>query len=234
MRASLYAETQPHRLLGAQGLLFTFGTRFTSEHDDNATTTALTTAQQQLQNGLPLPLTPAISETSQEVTMRAFTRPVALDKRTNMTASFTYGHVFSSPIDSGQEGIGELALLRAVPGGTMSLNYSYRSLPTGLTGANGKHLVSAGYNVAVSKRFEFSLNGSDYLDADSQSLLGDLIYRINSNWRILGLATLQRYASQTYNDLEFTLGRRIGARELQLTYSTYNKRISFDFTATRW
>ena len=42
---------------------------------------------------------------------------------------------------------------------------------------------------------------------------------------------MQRFGEDSFRDLQFTIGRRIGARELQLTYSTYNHRISFDMTA---
>ena len=241
MRGSVYAESQPHRLLGAQGILWTVGTRFTTEHDSNP----LTLAQQQalfVQEGLTiqqiqqaLMAQQGLNETSEEATLRTYTRPVSLDKRTTLTASFTLGHVFS-PVadDSGAEGIGELAINRKLPGGALNVNYSYRSLPGGLTGFTGKHLLSLGYNRTVAKRFEVSFYGSDYLDANSASVLADMAYRINSDWRLLTAATLQKYSGESYKDIEFTLGRRIGTRELQLTYSTFIKRISFDFTATRW
>jgi hypothetical protein len=239
-RASLYAETQPRPLFGSKLLNFTVGTHFTSEHDANPTTTTtttstLTTTQQAVQQGIPLPLSTAISETSQDATIRAFTHQLHLDLRTTMSASFTFGHVWSKADASGQEGIGELALNRSMGGGaTLGLNYSYRSEPTGLTGAEGKHLVSLNYGVAISKRLQFTLYGSSYLDIVSTSLLSDLAYRINTDWRLLTATTFQTYSGVNYTDLELTLGRRIGSRELQLTYSTYLHRISFDLTATRW
>jgi hypothetical protein len=233
-RTSLYAETQAHRLMGSKLLYFTLGTRFTTEHYSTGSAN-LTAQQQAIQQGLPLPLTPAISETSQEATMRTFIRPIMLDPRTTFTGSLTLGQVWSKANATGSEGIGELALTRTYKSGaTMGLNYSYRSLPGGLTGPTGKHLVSLNYNVSVAKRLQVTLYGSSYLDYNNTSMLADMAYRINNNWRLLSAATFQTYSGQNYKDLEFTLGRRIGARELELTYSTYLHRFSVDLTATRW
>jgi hypothetical protein len=98
----------------------------------------------------------------------------------------------------------------------------------------GMHRISVTYNVGGTKRFSMQLFGSAYLDAQNNSLLADLSYRLSSQWRILGLVTVERYGDLSYTDFELTVGRRIGARELQLTYSTYLKRFSIDFMATRF
>ena len=79
-----------------------------------------------------------------------------------------------------------------------------------------------------------SLFGTTYLDSQNASFLADAAYRLNKDWRVLTSATLQTMPGQNFSDLEFTLGRRIGAREVQLTYSTFNHRLSFDLTATRF
>jgi hypothetical protein len=235
MHTSLYAETQPHRLLGSKILEFTVGTKFTTERYSGVNSN-LTAQQQSVQQGIPLPLSPTINESNQEATFRAFTRPISLDTRTTLTSSFTYGHLWSpTSVVTGAEGIGEVAISRAIGGNALlGLNYSYRSMPTGLMGFNGKSLVSLNYSVSLNKRLQFTLFGSSYLDATSTSVLGDVAYRLNNDWRLLSAVTLQEYGGVNYNDLEFTIGRRVGARELQLTYSTYAHRISFDLTATRW
>ena len=79
-----------------------------------------------------------------------------------------------------------------------------------------------------------SFFGSAFLDAPDASFLADVSYRIDNDWRVLSAVTLQRFSSQKFQDIQLTIGRRIGARELQLTYSTFNKRVSLDLTATRF
>ena len=76
--------------------------------------------------------------------------------------------------------------------------------------------------------------GTAYLDSTDSSIFGDLIYKLDDRWRVLGGLTWQRFSTDSYRDLQVTLGRRIGARELQLTYSTFLHKVSLDFTATRF
>src|SRR5262249_2398029 len=119
-------------------------------------------------------------------------------------------------------------------GGTLNLTYDYVTQPGDLLVSSGKHRLSLTYNFAANKRFQAAIFGSAFLDARDSNLLADMAYRLNSHLRLLLSATLQRFEGLGYDDIEFTLGRRIGARELQLTSSTFRKRLSLDFPATRF
>ena len=119
-------------------------------------------------------------------------------------------------------------------GGAFTLAYDYLSTPTSGLDGGGKHRVSINYTIPRDGRFQASLMGTSYLDANSAVFLADLAYRLNARWRLLFSSTLESFTQESYKDFEFTIGRRIGAREIQLTYSTFSKRIYFDLTTTTW
>ena len=213
-----YAETLPHKLFGSKDVQYVFGGSFNTSR----LTSHLTTQ-------------PDVNDTSEQLTMRAFTRPLKLDTRTTLTNSFTFGQLWNGRANTGLLGLATMSLDHTVKGGgSINLTYDYLTRPQSSLDTGGKHRMSLNFNVANTKKFQMSIFGSTFLDAQDTSVLADAAYRLNNDWRLLTSATLQRFEGQSYSDLEFTLGRRIGARELQLTYSTFNHRISFDLTATRF
>ena len=217
-QANLFAETVPHALLGSRGYQYSIGTNYTSgqTHTSLAGITNYT-------------------QSTENATMRIFSRPILLDKRTTFNNSFTFGHTWSDTGGTGLTTLATLSLDHTLPGGGgLNLTYDFVNQPRSIFNANGRHRFSATYNMQGTKRFQAFVFGSAYLDAPEASVLADFSYKLNGHWRLIGAATLQRFQSQTYNDIEFIIGRRIGARELQLGYSTRTKRFSFDFTATRF
>lgn len=219
--ADAYLESVPRPFPGLKGMQWVVGTKLSTGHYWSQ---SIIDPSLQAQTGI-----------SDELTFRSFTRPYALDARTSLTGSFTVGHVWSTGPYSGTEGLATLALDHTLSGGgAINLTYDFLSTPTSVFDAGGRHRLSLTYQFRSHKRFQAALFGSAFLDAPVASVLGDAVYRLNSDWRLLFSATLQSDAGQAFKDFEFTLGRRIGARELQLTYSTYLKRISIDLTSTQW
>jgi hypothetical protein len=217
-QANLFAETVPHPLLGARGYQYTFGTNYTT----GQTRTGLSDVKN-------------YNQTSENATMRIFSKPVLLDKRTTFSNSFTFGHTWSDTGGTGLSALATLTLDHTLPGGgAINLTYDYVNQPRSVFSANGRQRLSATFTTQSNKRFQAFAFGSAYLDAPEASILADVSYKLDSRWRLIGAITLQRFEDQSYNDIEFIIGRRIGARELQLAYSTQTKRISFDFTATRF
>jgi lipopolysaccharide assembly outer membrane protein LptD (OstA) len=217
-QSNLYAESQPRRLAGAKALQFTIGTTLattrTMSHDTSIDSYA---------------------ETTEGINMRAFTRPLILDKRTTLQNSFTVGHQWSDKGHTGVTTQATIAMDHTLPGGgSVNLTYDFLTQPTGAFASDGKHRLTGTYAMMLQKRLQVRVSGSTYLDTQDAGVLADMSYRLDSHWRFLGSATLQRFGTASYQDLEFTLGHRIGARELQLTYSTFTHRISFDLTATRF
>jgi hypothetical protein len=219
LRSEAYAETNPHQLIGMKGLQYVFTTRVVGAAVNS-----------------PDPVLRAQGQSLAETAVRAFTRPVHLDKQTTVTTSVTLGQIFSVAKQSGTEGIADISLNRRLAQNSiLSLAYDYDSVPGAvLLAAGGKHRASLVYQFTASKHFQATLFGSSYLDSPSRSLVADMAYRLNSNWRVLFSATVEQDYGLGYKDFEFTLGRRIGARELELSYSTYYRRIFFDLTTTAW
>ncbi|HLK57058.1 MAG TPA: Ig-like domain-containing protein [Chthonomonadaceae bacterium] len=217
-QSQFFVETQPRRFVGSKDLMWTVGTNVNNTVSHSET----------LLNGLG-------SQTYQSVTFRTFTRPIAIDQHTTLSNSMSLGQVWGGSNGSGGSALLTTSLDRTLKGGgSLNLTYDYVSQPTGLFLSSGKHRLSGAFNYMGIKRLQMSVIGSTLLDANESSLLADVAYRLDSHWRLLGSATLDRADGQSYTDFEFTVGRRIGAREFQLTYSTLLRRISFDMTATRF
>ncbi|MCW3095776.1 MAG: Organic solvent tolerance protein OstA [Chthonomonadaceae bacterium] len=217
-QSNFFVESQPHRLAGSKAIQFTMGTSLittnTTSHDASIA---------------------SYSEATEAVNLRAFTRPLILDKRTTLVNSLTVGQQWSDKGHNGTTTQATIAMDHTLPGGgSVNLTYDYLVQPPSIFVSEGKHRVSGTYAMLVQKRFQVRVSGSAYLDVPDSGVLADMSYKIDNHWRFLGSATIQRFGSASYQDLEFTLGHRLGARELQLTYSTFTHRISFDLTATRF
>jgi len=216
--ANLYLETQPKGIMGNKNYQYTVGTTFISAHSQSNDTNI-----------------PDASETREGLNVHAFSRPINLDKQTTFTESMTIGQTWAGHEGSGLTSLATLAVDRHFKtAGSLNLTYDLVYQPSTFIDTGGKHRFSASYSVNKTKSLTFTVFGSMYADSPDSSMLADMSYRINNQWRIISAATLERYNSISYNDYEMTLGRRFGARELQLTYSTYLKRVSLDFTATRF
>ena len=199
-------------------MLYTVGTTFLSAHDQSLDTTVQTA-----------------SETREGVNVHIFSRPILVDKHTTFTDSVTVGNTWAGHEGAGLTSLATLALDRTLGGGgSMNLTYDLVYQPNTFIDSSGRHRVSASYTYNKSKKLSITVFGSGYLDTADDSLLADITYRLDARWRLIGQATLEKESGLSYTDYEMTIGRRFGARELQLTYSTYLKRISVDFTATRF
>jgi hypothetical protein len=217
-QGNLFAETIPHPFIGSRAYQYTIGTNYTTA-ETRTSLAGITNYHQVTENAA----------------MRIFSRPTILDKRTTLNNSFTFGHTWSDTGGTGLTALATLSLDHTLPGGgSLSLTYDYVNQPRSVFNANGRQRLSAIFNMQGSKRFQAYIFGSAYLDAPEASVLADISYKLNGRWRLIGAITLQRFESQSYSDIELIVGRRIGAREFQLGYSTQLKRFSFDFTATRF
>ncbi len=216
--SDMYAETLPHAFGPVKGLLYKIGTRI------NYGTTTSTDA-----------LSQAISQASGSLSLEVFARPRAVDKLTTFNESFSVGHVWTGGAYSGYSTLATLSLDHTFHhGGSVTLSYDYISTPVSMLDSGGHNRVSLIYHIFSGKRFSASMFGTSYLDATNASAQADVAYRLNSDWRVLASATLHSDSTLSYKDFELTLGRRVGARELQLTYSTFSRRVSLDLTSTNW
>ncbi len=217
-RADVFVESTPRTLLGFKSMLYTVGTTFLSAHSKSAN-----------------PALAGASETREGVNFHAFSRPIPLDKHTQLTSSFTVGNTWAGHEGSGMTSLATVALDHSFnKAGNLNLTYDLVMQPGTFYDSQGKHRVSTSYNLSQGKKVTLSVFGSAYLDTSDRSLLADMSYKLDKNWRLMGAATLQKYNDLSYTDFEVMIGRRLGAREMQIAYSTYLKRISVDYTATRF
>ena len=178
---------------------------------------------------------PTASQTREGFKFHAFSRPIVIDKQTSLNESVTLGNTWAGHEGAGFTSMATLGVDHSFKrAGSLNLTYDLVVQPDTFIGSGGEHRFSASYSYNQLKKITFTVFGSAYADSANSSMLADLAYRLNPQWRIISAATLERYNNLTYTDYELTLGRRIGARELELTYSTYLKRLSLDYTATRF
>jgi hypothetical protein len=211
----VYVETLPRPFLHNGNMLYTVGTTVT--------------------NGTFLGTTGLLNETTENFDLKVNQRPRKLDSLTTLTNSFTVGSLWNSTGASGALAMMTTSLDHTLRGGgTLNLTYDLVYQPQSYEFISGNHRLSATLIMPAGKRFSATFSGSTYIDAPDSNLVGSLAYRLDNRWRLLFSMTTQSYSGEHFSDLEFTLGRRLGARELQLTYSTYIKRISVDFQATHF
>lgn len=217
LHGDISAETNPHPLGNLKGVQYSLGTTVSANHETGSD-----------------PFARAINGTISTVEARAFSHH-SLNSFTQLDGSLTLGNVWGQKGQGGMEQKATLNLGHNMKGGgSLNLAYDFDAGPGSQYVLGGKHRMSLGYILPSTKHFSARVFGSAYLDSTSTSLIADMAYRLNSNWRVLFSGTLESLSQTNYTDMEFTLGRRIGARELQFTYSTYSHRIYFDLTTTQW
>lgn len=217
-RNDLFWETNPKSLARSKDYTYTVGTNFSTGRTISGD-----------------PLIGKLSQTTQEINFNAYSRAFALNKRTSLINQFSLGQVWGDKGATGTSSRATLRLEHILPGGnSFNIIYDYLSQPSGYTLASGQHRLSLAFNVINSKRFYADIYGSAYLDSSDASVIGNMFYSLGKGWRVIGGITLQRFGDSSFRDLQLTVGRQIGARELQFTYSTLTKRFSLDLTATRF
>ncbi len=218
LQSNAYIDTVPHAFSPIHGVLYTLGTNLNYGYSTSSD-----------------PLIRATDASQAAISARFFTHPVAIDRLTSFNQSLSFGRIWTATQYGGYDAELSLSLDHTMSnGGAFTLAYDYLSTPTSGLDGGGKHRVSINYTIPRDGRFQASLMGTSYLDANSAVFLADLAYRLNARWRLLFSSTLESFTQESYKDFEFTIGRRIGAREIQLTYSTFSKRIYFDLTTTTW
>jgi len=225
-----YLQTNPH-MVGHSGLNYT---------------TDLSEQQGQLVETSPSSgrITTPISTTSADV--RFFTAPVRLDKRTQLTDSVSVGQAFGGARHSFAPTVAaNLGLSRTFrKTDLLTLNYSFSydpllsQLGTSSSGLNPlqallqsttQQRITATYSATLLPRVNVSFSGSYGLPLNDRSLFTTAQYRINPDWGVGVAASLEHYITDNYQDIEYSVSRRILGRDLTFYYSTRTKKINFDF-----
>jgi len=154
--------------------------------------------------------------------------PLALDSRTSLTGGVSVGRFVGNLSNTGWELIGSLGVSHALGGqGALTLTYDYTQDPLGVN-MLGRHRLSGSLNWSTGDRLYATTYFSRALDREATSLIGDLSWRLSGLWRIGTGVTWQQFGGSVFHDQTYTIAYRLGFRELALTWSTANRRWSFD------
>lgn len=116
-------------------------------------------------------------------------------------------------------------------GALLSLTYDYTHDRLVQVTGYGRHRLSGMLAWSAGQHFNASLVGTRILDSDSTTLFADASYRLSSLWRLGANLSFNRFQGTRYNDLELSIGYRIGIRELLLTWSSLTHRWQIDLIA---
>ncbi|MBU0607778.1 MAG: Ig-like domain-containing protein [Armatimonadetes bacterium] len=111
---------------------------------------------------------------------------------------------------------------------SVGLNYSAELRSGNPTTSGLRQLVGVDARANQAQRWASYLSGT--YDITSSDLYGMLNfdYFLSKQWRAGLLATYYDFSGTEYQDLEFSVGRVFGSREVSLAYSTYTQRISLN------
>lgn len=189
----------------------------------------------------------------QNIGVRLFTAPIALPGgRTRLTPLLSVGQEWISggatgSVDSNgvlqgegrRSGLSLLGTLSLNHGfgrlGTGSLVYDYAQRPQLSTLTGGRQRLAMNLFLGNGERWTLSLAGAQTLDGGGyRNLLSSLGFAITGPWR--GQITFSSTAGRnfSYNDAQFALIRRIGARDIAVYYSTAARKFQFDLTGARF
>jgi len=154
------------------------------------------------------------------------TLPLALDRQTTFTGSAQVQALDGTKAYRGMAYFANATLARQFSNSfTVVGSYDFvkdryedRALGSHRAGLNG--FYEAG-------RFNSSFQFNKSLDVDRISLYGDLSYRMGGPWRLGYSYTLDKVLGETYMDASYTLGYRVGWREVGLVYSRQTGRLGF-------
>jgi hypothetical protein len=211
--ADFYLETTPFRI-GRSGYMFAFG--------GNASTNRYRAGDF------------VSNAQTQGVQARFFSTPFPLDRDTTLTNYVTLGNTWTNRGQGGSSLIATLSLNRDIGrDASMQVSYDFTRLPN-LLPDSGQHRVSMNFQAGAGSKWRLYIYNSIFLDADSASALADFSYNFARRWRFAASATIQKFASASYQDYEFGLAHNVGGRDLYLSWSTFNHRIFFSIEASRF
>ena len=94
--------------------------------------------------------------------------------------------------------------------------------------------MTATYLTNPLPRLSVAFSGGYGLPLNDRSLFGSATYRINNDWGVGLSASFEQYVVDSYQDVEYSVSRRLFGRDFVLYYSTRAKKIRFDFAGAGW
>lgn len=209
LRSDLYVESTPLKLSGQ--LKMTVATTFSSRTSEFADRRVRTEGA-----GLR---------------SRLYTTPLRLAGFT-VNSSLMASYLWGNSQTTGGSLLATVSASRGLwDGALLSLTYDYTHDRLVQTAGYGRHRLSGMFAWSAGQRLNLSLVGTRILDHDSLTLFADASYRLSGLWRIGANLSYNRFQGTRYNDVEFSIGYRLGIRELLLTWSSLTRRWQVDLIA---
>jgi len=165
------------------------------------------------------------------VRSRLYTVPLRLAGFT-VNSSLTASYLWGSSQTTGSSLMATVSASRAVwDGALLSLTYDYTHDRLVQVTGYGRQRLTGIFAWSAGQRLNASLVGTRILDGDSLTLFADASYRLSSLWRLGANFSFNRFQGTRYNDLELSIGYRVGIRELLLTWSSLTHRWQIDLIA---
>jgi len=222
VNGDLYAQTKPKQI-GKSIFRYTLSSRLSySQSTENFSSGTL----------IPLPTTlvPANGKSYLQPSVQSniSTSPYKLAKNVSLTSSLGLGYIWGNAVSvGGLSSLGTTMLdWRFSPKSSLQLSYRYADRPSVYTTLGGKQSLSASWRYD-SDKWQTGFYAVKGLDYHSMNLFADLSYRVTPLWRLGVRSTFNEFGNQSYNDLEFGLGRKIGTREILAVWSKSQHRIMF-------
>lgn len=164
-----------------------------------------------------------------EVRTNLYSSPVKLGDNVSFRSSLGAGYVWGGRLS----GLSTLATSvlewRMSPYSSLSLTYRYVDRTSIYsTSTAGRQALSAVCRISDGKRWRMSLYGIKGLDHETTNVFGDISYRLDPKWRLGVASTYNEYRDVAYRDLEISVGRMIGDRELLAVWSESRKKVMFE------
>jgi hypothetical protein len=146
----------------------------------------------------------------------------------------TVGNIWADQGRGGSSVVSSLTATRTLgAGASLQMTYDYAHQPDFITGG-GNHRLSTSLLMNGGSKWNLYLFSTMALDAKNTSIISDLNYAIAPRWRFNLSTTIQEFATAHYKDFSFGIARTISGRDFLLSYSTLNRRLFFDFQASRF
>lgn len=159
---------------------------------------------------------------------RVQSTPIALDKVTSLTTSFTTSYLTGENELDGPQFLGTASLShRFTKAFNASLTYNF-------TRDGFNQYFTGEHDFALQTRYEtsstsFSVMANKSADINSESLFSDFGYKLSKLWRLNTSFTYDEFEGTSFIDYDYGFLYRMGWREIGLIWSDQTRRVGFQF-----
>jgi hypothetical protein len=180
--------------------------------------------------------------------MRFFTPAIQLTKRTTFSDSFNIGASRDDYANRSAVTMNSSLGLQTRVGATSSVNFSYeyrhdplnqtfRIINNNITLQNLADVHTFGmslYTAAPDNKWDFSLSSNIAAPTSDLSTFAALNFRVANAWRFGLTNTIGRTGGLFYKDYGLSLGRRIGQREIAVSWGAIDHRVRVNLDSARF